>query len=72
MGGNVYRLTVRDGSRRRGIGLALTRAGEDYLRARGARRVTALVAFEDDRAGAFWDSAGYRKDPIIGRRVRNL
>jgi len=57
--GNMYRLAVRDSHRREGIGTALTRAGEDYLRSCGARRVTALVAFEDERAGEFWDSAGY-------------
>lgn len=44
--GNMYRLAVGDGYRREGIGLALTRAGEDYLRQCVARRVTALVAFE--------------------------
>jgi ribosomal protein S18 acetylase RimI-like enzyme len=71
--GNLYRLAVREGHRRQGIGIALTRAGEGYLRSRGARRITALVAFEDEDAGAFWDSAGYRRrDREIGRRVRNL
>lgn len=70
--GNMYRLAVREGHRREGIGIALTRAGEGYLRACGARRVTALVAFEDEAAGAFWDSAGYPRDREIGRRVRNL
>jgi ribosomal protein S18 acetylase RimI-like enzyme len=70
--GNMYRLAVRDGHRRQGIGLALTRAGEDYLRQRGARRVTALVAFDDEVAGGFWESAGYPQDREIGRRVRNL
>ena len=70
--GNMYRLAVRDEHRREGIGLALTRAGEDYLRRCGARRVTALVAFDDEAAGAFWESAGYPIDQEIGRRVRNL
>jgi ribosomal protein S18 acetylase RimI-like enzyme len=70
--GNMYRLAVRDGDRREGIGVALTRAGEAYLRERGARRVTALVARDDEVAGPFWDSAGYPLDPDMGRRVRNL
>jgi len=70
--GNMYRLAVRDGHRRQGIGLALIRAGEDYLRQCGARRITALVAFEDEVAGGFWESAGYPRDQEIGRRVRNL
>lgn len=70
--GNMYRLAVRDRYRREGIGLALTRAGEDYLRQCGVRRVTALVAFDDEDAGGFWESAGYPRDREIGRRVRNL
>jgi len=70
--GNMYRLAVRDGHRREGIGIALTRAGEEYLRGCGARRVTALVALEDEAAGAFWGSVGYPPDRDIGRRVRNL
>jgi ribosomal protein S18 acetylase RimI-like enzyme len=70
--GNMYRLAVREGHRREGIGIALTRAGEEYLRGCGVRRVTALVAFEDEAAGAFWESAGYLQDREIGRRVRNL
>ncbi len=70
--GNMYRLAVRTGHRREGIGLALTRAGEDYLRQCGVRRVTALVAFDDEVAGGFWESAGYPQDREIGRRVRNL
>jgi ribosomal protein S18 acetylase RimI-like enzyme len=70
--GNMYRLTVRDGHRRGGIGLALVRAGEDYLRRCGVHRVTALVAFDDGIAGGFWEAAGYPMDREIGRRVRNL
>lgn len=70
--GNMYRLAVRQEYRREGIGIALARAGEEYLRGCGVRRVTALVAFEDETAGAFWESAGYPQDQEIGRRVRNL
>ncbi len=70
--GNMYRLAVRDGQRRQGIGIALVRAGEEYLCSHGIRRITALVAFDDDGAGAFWESAGYPQDREIGRRVRNL
>jgi ribosomal protein S18 acetylase RimI-like enzyme len=70
--GNMYRLAVRDDCRRERIGIALTRAGEEYLRGCGATRVTALVAFEDEAAATFWESAGYPLDPVIGRRVRNL
>lgn len=70
--GNMYRLAVRDGYRRGGVGLALVRAGEDYLCGRGAGRITALVAFDDEVAAGFWEAAGYPLDREIGRRVRNL
>jgi ribosomal protein S18 acetylase RimI-like enzyme len=70
--GNMYRLAVSERHRREGVGIALTRAGEEYLLGCGARRITALVAFEDKVAGAFWESAGYPQDHDIGRRVRNL
>lgn len=70
--GNMYRLAVRFEQRRRGIGLALVRTGEENLRRQGARRITALVGYEDEVAAAFWESAGYPQDREIGRRVRNL
>jgi ribosomal protein S18 acetylase RimI-like enzyme len=70
--GNMYRLAVSREHRREGVGTALTRTGEEYLHSCGVRRVTALVAFEDEAAGAFWESAGYPEDREIGRRVRNL
>ena len=70
--GNMYRLAVHPGHRRRGIAQQLLHVGEEHLRRLGARRVTALVAHDDDVAVAFWDSAGYPVDRAIGRRVRNL
>lgn len=70
--GNLYRLAVHPEHRRGGIGLALVRAGEEHLRRQGAARVTALVAYDDPVAAAFWDSVGYPQDRQIGRRVRNL
>jgi ribosomal protein S18 acetylase RimI-like enzyme len=70
--GNMYRLAVSKEHRREGIGIALTRAGEEYLSSCGVRRVTALVAFDDETAGGFWGAAGYPQDREIGRRVRNL
>jgi ribosomal protein S18 acetylase RimI-like enzyme len=70
--GNMYRLAVSDDHRRKGIALALTRAGEEHLRECGAQRVTALVAFDDEVAGEFWGAAGYPLDREIGRRVRNI
>jgi ribosomal protein S18 acetylase RimI-like enzyme len=70
--GNFYRLAVSPTVRRRGIGGALVAAGEERLRAAGAPRVTALVAFDDDVARGFWASVGYDADAEIGRMVRSL
>jgi ribosomal protein S18 acetylase RimI-like enzyme len=70
--GNMYRLAVDPEHRRDGIGLALVRTGEERLRARGARRVTALVASDDPRAQGLWSAAGYRADGVHGRLVRDL
>jgi ribosomal protein S18 acetylase RimI-like enzyme len=70
--GNMYRLVVLREHRRRGVGLALVRAGEEHLRRQGANRITALVARDDEVASSFWESTGYPQDHAIGRRVRSL
>jgi ribosomal protein S18 acetylase RimI-like enzyme len=70
--GNFYRLAVAPSHRRRGVGRRLVAAGEERLRALGAPRVTALVAFDDEDAGGFWEAVGYPRDPVMGRRVRTL
>ncbi len=70
--GNFYRLAVAPPYRRRGIAARLVAAGEERLRAVGAPRITALVAFDDSTARAFWASVGYAADAEIGRMVRSL
>ena len=70
--GNLYRLVVEPRHRRRGIGRALVKAGEERLQALGARRVTALVGREERDAAAFWEAAGYLDDRNVKRFVRNL
>jgi ribosomal protein S18 acetylase RimI-like enzyme len=70
--GNLYRLAVHPRHRRKGIAAQLVQAGEAHLERKGARRVTALVAYDDLGVGAFWDAAGYPTDQDIGRRVKNL
>jgi ribosomal protein S18 acetylase RimI-like enzyme len=70
--GNMYRLAVRSGYRRRGLALQLVEAGHAHLRSIGAGRVTALVGHDEEAAGALWRAAGYSLDGHIGRFVRNL
>ena len=70
--GNMYRLAVDPAHRRRGIALALVRAGERRLANRGGTRATALVAHEETDAVGLWAAAGYARDATIARFVRNL
>jgi ribosomal protein S18 acetylase RimI-like enzyme len=70
--GNMYRLAVAKPWRRRGVARRLVEAGEARLRALGAPRVTALVAFDDTAARGFWGAAGYEADEVMGRMVRTL
>jgi ribosomal protein S18 acetylase RimI-like enzyme len=70
--GNMYRLTVAPAHRRKGIASTLVAAGEQRLRDRGARRITALVGGEDPQALALWRAVGYAHDEAIARFVKNL
>jgi ribosomal protein S18 acetylase RimI-like enzyme len=70
--GNMYRLAVLPDARRRGIARGLVQAGHERLRAKGARRVTALVAHEELDATALWRAVGYERDENVVRFVRNL
>jgi ribosomal protein S18 acetylase RimI-like enzyme len=68
--GSFYRLAVDPGRRRRGLGTALLREGERQLRARGAVRLTAIVAADESHAIGFWLSAGYEQQRLRERFVR--
>jgi ribosomal protein S18 acetylase RimI-like enzyme len=70
--GNLYKLAVRPARRREGIATALVREGERRLRARGAARLSAIVADQDPVAVEFWRAAGYRRQPDQARFARHL
>lgn len=70
--GNMYRLAVEPGERRRGIATALVREGERRLAGRGATRVTVLMGAGDGMAAGLWAATGYEHDARIARWVKNL
>jgi ribosomal protein S18 acetylase RimI-like enzyme len=70
--GTFYRLAVAPSHRRRGLALTLVRAGEERLRALGARRLNAIVESDHPDAMAFWSAAGYDLQTARSRFVKNL
>ena len=67
-----YRLAVDPAHRRHGLATALVRAGEERLRALGARRLNAIAESHKPAAMAFWASAGYELQTSRSRFVKNL
>ncbi|HEY2718295.1 MAG TPA: GNAT family N-acetyltransferase [Solirubrobacteraceae bacterium] len=70
--GNFYRLAVDPRHRREGLATVLVREGERRLQARGAERLTAIVADEDAGAHDFWLAVGYECQAGRERFVREL
>jgi ribosomal protein S18 acetylase RimI-like enzyme len=70
--GGFYRLAVDPAHRRHGLATALVGAGEERLRALGARRLGAIVESHEPDAMAFWSSAGYELQSSRSRFVKNL
>jgi ribosomal protein S18 acetylase RimI-like enzyme len=73
--GNIYRLAVAPGYRRRGLARLLVAEADRSLHRLGARRITALVEGDHPWATDFWDSlatSGYRYDEGMRRYVKTL
>jgi ribosomal protein S18 acetylase RimI-like enzyme len=72
--GNIYRLAVAPEARRAGLARQLVWAAEDALRAKGARRFSALVERHEVHAVGFWDAlaeSGWRRDERMLRYIKN-
>jgi ribosomal protein S18 acetylase RimI-like enzyme len=69
--GSFYRLAVLPERRREGLATMLLREGERRLCERGAARLAAIVAHEEEGAMAFWGAAGYERQQHQARFVRH-
>jgi ribosomal protein S18 acetylase RimI-like enzyme len=62
--GWVYYLSVQPSLQRSGQGQALMAAAEDWLRARGVRKVELMVRSTNDAAVGFYQAIGYGQEPV--------
>ncbi|MEP9375771.1 GNAT family acetyltransferase [Aquabacter sp. CN5-332] len=63
--GWIYYLAVAQHLARQGYGRRLTRAAEDWLRARGVPKLMLMVRPENDQVRAFYAAIGYEEEPRI-------
>ena len=68
---HIITLDVDRDHRRSGIGSALLRAAEEWLRTCGVRRVRLETATGNEAAVAFWQHAGYRVSGLLKRYYLN-
>lgn len=63
--GNVYYLAVRDDRRGAGLGGALMRAAEDWLRARDVPKLNLMVRRSNLGVLAFYEALGYSDGEVV-------
>jgi len=70
--GNLYRMAVDPEERRLGLARRLNTEAEDWLRATGARRLSALVEGDREIAQVFWEAVGFEHYEGMRRYSKNL
>jgi ribosomal protein S18 acetylase RimI-like enzyme len=69
---HLYRLAVRPGWRRRGVGAALLSAAERRLADLGATRIDAMVLDDNDLGQNLWRASGYHRQDDWRRWIKAL
>jgi ribosomal protein S18 acetylase RimI-like enzyme len=69
---HLYRLAVKPGWRRKGVGSALLEAAEKRLQALGARRIDAMVLASNDFGQNLWRAGGYSEQRNWRRWVKSV
>lgn len=69
--GWLYYLAVDEAHRGNGLGEALVRSAEDWLRERGQTRVRLMVRHDNDAVNGFYDALGYEDHEcrVLGRAL---
>jgi len=70
--GDIYRLAVHTDFQRRGIARRLVSEAEKWLTLQGAKRVGAVVEKDHLWAVGFWESAGFKLEPLDLRYVKDI
>lgn len=63
--GWIYYLAVDPARQKNGLGRALMRACEDWLRARGVPKLMVIVRPENRAVGRFYEAIGYEEEPRV-------
>lgn len=69
--GWLYSLAVADSQRGKGVGGALVRTAEEWLKEQGAPVIRLMVRADNEGVGAFYDSIGYERGEflVFGKRL---
>lgn len=69
--GWLYSLAVADSQRGKGVGGALVRTAEEWLKGQGAPVIRLMVRADNEGVGAFYESVGYERGEflVFGKRL---
>ena len=63
--GWVYYLAVAPQRQRRGLGRRLMAAAEQWLAARGVRKIELMIRTSNGAAAGFYEKLGYDREPVL-------